>query len=111
VCDKKGCVSALHLGSLRDRVGAFHRRLYGLGQVINFCALQFTGNLLQGICGCVVLSASKLDHYHGNFPSKEAQFNDLPTLADQVVVGTAVGEQISLLTHTPFTRNTHERYA
>ncbi|MBF1735624.1 MAG: hypothetical protein HXP04_04205 [Trueperella pyogenes] len=46
-----------------------------------------------------------------DFPSKEAQFNDLPTLADQVVVSTAVGEQISLLTHTPFTRNTHERYA
>ena len=43
--------------------------------------------------------------------SLQAQFNDLPTLADQVVVGTAVGEQIALLTHTPFTRNTHERYA
>ena len=46
-----------------------------------------------------------------DFPSKEAQFNDLPTLADQVVVSTAVGEQISLLTHTPFTRNAQGRYA
>jgi len=73
--------------------------------------LQFTGNLLQGIRGRAVLSVNDIDHYHGDFPSKEAQFNDLPTLADQVVVGTAVGGQISLLTHTPFTRNTHERYA